>query len=300
MRNLTMRERAGLAAVVVALVVLALGGWVYQQQKGAASAAPLAPITPYEASTEVPAGGPDSAPADETQPDGAATEQAPAQAPSGAAIVVHVSGAVLRPGVYTLKNGDRIYKAVRAAGGFKKNAVQDALNLADRLRDGDQINVPVRRPQPMASAPSPLRSPATSPSRTSRLAPVPSALAGTGGTSPKRGRVLGSPPRGPSAASSSATPFVAESAGAGGGEAAGSEGSGGAGKFRNPGDGTVDINTATAEELQRLPGVGPAMAARILAYREEVGGLKSAEQLMDVKGVGEKTFAKMQPFVRVD
>jgi competence protein ComEA len=70
-------------------------------------------------------------------------------------------------------------------------------------------------------------------------------------------------------------------------------------KLTIPGEGTVNINKANAEELQRLPGVGPATAARILEYRKEIGTFSSPEQLMDISGIGEKKFAKMQPFVRV-
>jgi competence protein ComEA len=70
-------------------------------------------------------------------------------------------------------------------------------------------------------------------------------------------------------------------------------------KLTTPGQGTVNINTATAEELQRLPGVGPSYAARILQFRKENGPFTSPEQLMDISGIGEKRFEKMKPFVRV-
>ena len=85
MRNLTVRERAGLAAIVLALAVVALGGWVYRQQREARSPSPLMPIAPPEASTEVevPARGPDSAPADETRPDvGVTAPDAPQTSPN--------------------------------------------------------------------------------------------------------------------------------------------------------------------------------------------------------------------------
>ena len=70
-------------------------------------------------------------------------------------------------------------------------------------------------------------------------------------------------------------------------------------KFTTAGGGTVNINTSDPEELQRLPGVGPAMAERILLHRKENGPFSDPEQLMDVAGIGEKKFAKMKPFVRV-
>lgn len=68
-------------------------------------------------------------------------------------------------------------------------------------------------------------------------------------------------------------------------------------KLRNPGDGVVHINSASIEDLQRLPGVGPATAQKIIDYRAHVGTFAKPEQLIDVKGIGPKTFEKMRPFV---
>src|SRR3954447_24637516 len=60
----------------------------------------------------------------------------------GAPIRIHVTGAVLRPGIFTLHEGDRVAEAMSAAGGPANEADLDAVNLARRLRDGEQITVP--------------------------------------------------------------------------------------------------------------------------------------------------------------
>ncbi|WP_307806948.1 ComEA family DNA-binding protein [Naasia sp. SYSU D00057] len=63
------------------------------------------------------------------------------------------------------------------------------------------------------------------------------------------------------------------------------------------GPGRVDLNTATAEQLDTLPGIGPALAARILAWREEHGGFASADDLLEVPGLGEKTVGELRDLV---
>lgn len=61
----------------------------------------------------------------------------------------------------------------------------------------------------------------------------------------------------------------------------------------------VDLNTATAEQLDQLPGVGPVLAQRIVDYRTQHGGFRSVDQLQDVDGIGARRFADLKPMVRV-
>ncbi len=63
--------------------------------------------------------------------------------------------------------------------------------------------------------------------------------------------------------------------------------------------GKVNINTANAQQLAELPGVGAKLAARIVAYRQKSGAFKTSQELMNVQGVGEKNFARLQPHLTV-
>lgn len=133
------------------------------------------------------------------------------------AIVVHVTGAVRRPGVVRLRDGDRVGDAIESAGGPSRRADLGAVNLALRLADGQQVVVPVR----------------------------------------------------------GAAGVAAGSVGAG--AAAGADASG-----------PVSLNGATVEQLQTLDGIGPGLAAKIVAYREQNGGFRSIDELGEVPGIGEK------------
>ena len=61
----------------------------------------------------------------------------------------------------------------------------------------------------------------------------------------------------------------------------------------------VNINTASVDQLSALPGIGPKLAARIVEYRQKSGAFRSTQDLMNVKGVGEKNFARIQPHLTV-
>ena len=61
----------------------------------------------------------------------------------------------------------------------------------------------------------------------------------------------------------------------------------------------VNLNSATVPQLEALPGIGRSTAERIVEYRQKSGGFKKVEDLMNVQGIGEKSFLKLKPLVTV-
>ena len=70
-------------------------------------------------------------------------------------------------------------------------------------------------------------------------------------------------------------------------------------RTRKPPPVPTNINTASEADLQRLPRIGPALAARIVEYRRVNGRFRTAAQIQEVKGIGEKTFEKLAPWIRL-
>jgi len=172
-----------------------------------------------------------------------------AGSPSGStrSLFVHVSGAVVKPGLVEVDDGARVFDAVAKAGGVTPEAREGGVNLARFVVDGEQILVP-RADDP--------------------------ASAGTAAT-------------GTAATGTAATASATGGGSSSGGAVAGPSGS--AGK--------VNLNTATAAELETLPRVGPSMSAKILAWRAENGAFSAIEDLNDVDGVGDKTFESLKDLV---
>lgn len=138
-------------------------------------------------------------------------------------VVIDIAGEVMKPGVYHLKNTDRIDGALIAAGGLSAKADRDwvdlNLNKAEKLFDGQKIYIPKM------------------------------------GESSSSYKVISSPSS--------------------------------VGKF-------IRINSASVEELDKLNGVGPAIAQRIIDYRVENGGFKTVDEIKLVPGIGDKMFEKIK------
>ena len=62
----------------------------------------------------------------------------------------------------------------------------------------------------------------------------------------------------------------------------------------------INLNTASAEDLQSIKGIGPKIAQRIILHRDDIGKYTTIEQLMQVEGIGEKFFANIKDYVTVD
>ncbi|MBE3570095.1 MAG: helix-hairpin-helix domain-containing protein [Bacillales bacterium] len=143
-------------------------------------------------------------------------------------VMIDVKGAVMRPGIYEATSNDRIYDIVQKAGGFRKEADQTKVNLAQKLQDEMVVYIPkVGEKEPTAISQR-----------------VPSAKPANSGNG--QGEIL------------------------------------------------VNINTATAEELQNLPGIGKTRAQSIIEYRETNGPFQKVEDLKNISGIGDKTYDKLK------
>jgi competence protein ComEA len=140
-------------------------------------------------------------------------------------VVVHVAGAVARPGLYRLAEGSRVDDAIGLAGGAAPKAALDLVNLAAPVADGQQVIVPLR-------------------------------------------------------GSAAATPAAGSRASEGGAPGA-----------------KVRLNSATLDELDELPGVGPVTAQQILDYREANGAFRSIDELDAVPGIGPARLEQLRPLV---
>lgn len=166
----------------------------------------------------------------------------PGEEEKGEEIVVHVTGAAEKSGVYRLPAGSRVNDALAKAG-VRAEADLDSLNLAAPLIDGQKIVVPIKQENLSVNGQ---------------------------GVNPGGPFSVGSP----------------KSMASGGTPAPGS-------------GGLVNINTADQAALDSLPGIGPALAQRIIQYREKNGPYKVPEDIKNVSGIGEKRFENLKDLISV-
>ena len=155
---------------------------------------------------------------------------------AGATLAVDVVGRVRHPGLVRLAQGSRVVDAIEAAGGTTAGAELEAVNLARKVVDGEQIRIPRHGEAPPAA----------------------------GGAAPATG----------------AAPAAGDPGGAG-----------------QPGV-PIDLNTATAEQLDTLPGIGEVTANQIIAYRTE-HPFRSVDDLRQVPGIGDRRFDLLKDLVTV-
>lgn len=261
----TRSTRWGLSPRVLLLVaVLALVAVVWGVTQFSAAPRAEQVASPSASAESVQAVGAQQSPGAQStaQPGANPSESAQGGASGEATVRVHVAGAVNNPGVYTLPAQGRAVDAIAAASGAAADADLDRVNLAGALSDGVQIYVPHRGE---TAAPAQIQPNGGTANAGQANAANGAAQNGAsqGGTQPQPARTL--------------TP------------------AGSAQKGSTP----VNINTATAEELQTLPRIGPAMAQRIIAWREAHGGFRSVDELDAVPGIGPSMLENLRPLVTV-
>ena len=192
--------------------------------------------------------------------DGSAQTVGGEQPADSTVIWVHVCGAVRNAGVYELPAGSRVFEAVQEAGGFAADADESYVNQAQRLSDGAKLVIPT----------------------------VEQVEEAAGDSRTEAGRI-----------------GIVEQAGvqeAGYGVSAAGTGDsdGRTDPVSAAADGRININTASEAQLCEIPGIGATRAAAIAAYRQEHGGFSSIEEIMNVSGIKEGTYAKIKDRITVN
>ena len=262
---------------LAAIALLVVAGWMLLggSDQPTASAVqiippPAADDGPKDGGAETAAGGSNADAAGAARAGAAArsTTDAPAAAssasvsassPASAAppgdIAVYLTGAVVKPGVYAMRPGQRLADALELAGGPTGDAALHQINLAAYLADAAHYRIPAVGD---AEAPA-IASPAAAASPPSGAVAVAVAVAPVAGGSPAAAPASSSP------AASCGTP--------------------------------IDINAATADCLQTLPGIGRVRAESIVAHRQEAGPFAAIEGITEVSGIGSGIYGQIAKLI---
>lgn len=172
--------------------------------------------------------------------------------------LVYVAGEVAKPGVYRIDPQSRVADALALAGGARPDADLVAVNLAARVEDGEEVIVPIKGAPQLSNG-------------RRRRASGHAAGPGQAGD-PVRSSHRKRGPR----------------------HARRSKGSQVAGV---PPAGVIDINTADAQTLATIPGIGDGLAERIVAFRSANGPFSSVDELLDVSGITDRRLEALLPYV---
>ncbi len=169
-------------------------------------------------------------------PRGNAIELMPVVTPSR--IIIYITGAVNKPGVYELPVDSRIIDAISIAEGLTKNANDAGVNMADRLEDGTKVYIPI---------------------------------IGESVFSTDRSEVI--------TINDGCDPSAAD---------------------KSLQTGRININSATIDDLDTLPGIGPEKAKEIIAYRQQYGNFRNIEDILLVPGIGAKLFEDIEGLITTE
>jgi len=258
------------AALVLGILLGFLGAYVFSRQEHVPETI-LSTETPPAA---VPATEQTSLPREETPVPATRAFPEPQKPDTAFPVMVSVCGAVKSPAVYRFEEGRRVQAAIDAAGGLTADADLGDINIAARLLDNSTLYIPFRVYARQDGKTLVARRTATAaemnPGRYTRSgwretapaghsAPVPAQAFAGNAPAPARAQATPSP----------ATP------------------------------GLVNLNRASLEELQRLPGIGPKTAEKIIVYREEQP-FQRIEDLMEVHGIGDKKMEAVRSLVTLE
>lgn len=290
-REIALKKEAVVVGAAILLLLGCLVGYVFLRDDNdiiieagsgpATEASTGAAISPGGSGAEPSGSTPDTAAA------GVSVNDSAAQADG--TICIYVVGCVKQPGIVTIKKGQLINDAVKAAGGLTSDADAENINLVYSLNENVMLNIKSRQEPGQANADLPGQTPGNV-----------SATAGKQASAAKQDNTgtQAAADRKASAALGSGAEIVSESGSAaiiaGGSAAGGSEVAAGDGKN------LVNINTAGADELDTLPGVGEATARDIIAFREKNGKFGSIEDIMKVPRIKQNRFDSIKDFITVD